>query len=239
MTCCAGIKTNQGIVMISDSRTNAGVDNVSAYYGKMWRYGVPGERQLVICSAGNLATTQAVIDTLEKDMASANPVNLLNIPTLSGIAEYIGLASVEEQKRNTGGGSVYTSTFLLAGEIAGQNCGLYMVYAEGNYIESSRHMPFLQIGETKYGKPILDRVIEHDITIEEAVKCALISMDATLKSNLSVGPPIEVYAYEIGSLQPGQYVMYDEDNDYLRRLHGTWNQLMKDAFNQLGPVEWD
>ncbi len=237
MTYCLGLKLNEGIVMVSDSRTSAGVDNISSY-SKMWRFGVPGERQFVLCSAGNLATTQAVIAMLERDINSKAPVSLLTVGSLHDASEYIGRVSVECQKQNTGGGPVYESTFLLAGEILGAANGLYMIYSQGNFIACSTQVPYLQIGEAKYGKPILDRFIGADTSIDRAALCGLVSMDATIRSNLSVGPPIEVCVLDAGKLQPGRYLSFEEGDVYLSDLRQTWNKLMGEAFDRLQPLVW-
>ena len=237
MTYCLGIKIDQGIVMMSDSRTNAGVDNVNTY-SKMWRYGEEGKRQFVICSAGNLATTQLVIAKIEQDMATTSSVNLMNIRSMSEAAAYIGRLSVEAQNHNTGG-PVFASTFLIAGEIIGAKSELYLVYPEGNYIASSTQQPYLQIGETKYGKPILDRVIKSDVDLQRAALCGLVSMDATMRSNLTVGPPIELYMLESGTALPGRYITFSEEDNYLRELRKDWNQLIKEAFNHLQPISWN
>ncbi len=233
MTYCLGIKTNQCIVMVSDSRTSAGVDNISTY-SKMWRYSVPGQRQFVLCSSGNLATTQAVIASLERDIKSKAPVNLLTVSDMHEASAYIGRVSVACQ-HSSGGGPTFETTFIFAGEIMGSISGLYMIYSQGNFIASSTQVPFLQIGEIKYGKPILDRVIHEETSCDRAVLCGLVSMDATMRSNLTVGPPIELYVLETGSLQPGRYLSFDEDNDYIRNLRLTWNKLMEEAFDQLQP----
>ncbi|WP_317932041.1 peptidase [Halioxenophilus sp. WMMB6] len=237
MTYCLGIKVNQGIVMVSDSRTSAGVDNISSY-SKMWRYGVPGQRQFVICAAGNLATTQAVITQVETDIAKVAPVSLNTVATLAEAAAYLGKVNVKAQKSNTGGGPLFECTFLLAGEILGSSNGLYLIYSEGNYIAASNQKPFLQVGETKYGKPILDRVIVLETPIESAALCALVSMDATIRSNLTVGPPIELAILETGTLQPGYYYSYSDDDEFLRDLRSSWDSLMQQAFQQLQPLPW-
>ncbi|ABD83132.1 proteasome-type protease [Saccharophagus degradans] len=237
MTYCLGIKIDESIIMLSDSRTSAGVDNISTY-SKMWRYSVPGQRQFVLCSAGNLATTQAVIAVLERDIKTKAPVNLLTVVDMHQASEYIGRVSVACQKQNTGGGPVFETTFLLAGEILGASNGLYMIYSQGNFIASSEQVPYLQIGETKYGKPILDRVAQGKMTTDRAVLCGLVSMDATIRSNLTVGPPIEVTVLTAGSLQPGRYLKLEEDNEYMRNLRITWNKLMEEAVGQLQPLVW-
>ena len=237
MTYCLGIKLNQHIIMMSDSRTSAGVDNVSTY-SKMWRYGVPGTCQFILCSAGNLATTQAVIAAIERDIRENAPINLSSITSVHQASEYVGRISVDCQKQNTGGGPVFESTFILAGEVAGSPSGLYLIYSQGNFIASSSQSPYLQIGEMKYGKPILDRVIQEDMPLDRAVLSALVSMDATIKSNLTVGPPIELCVLDITSLQPGRYLSLDADDEYMSNLRKSWNKLMEEAIDKLQPLNW-
>lgn len=217
--------------MISDSRTSAGVDNISTY-SKMWRYGIPGARQFVICSAGNLATTQAVITAIERDIKNTAETSLLTVTDMHQAAEYIGNVSAVVQEK-AGGGAVFEATFLLAGEILGSVSGLYMIYAQGNFIASSRQVPYLQIGEMKYGKPILDRVIQESTPVDRAIVCGLISMDATLKSNLTVGPPIELYILQHGSLTLGSYRSFGEDDEYMRDLRKLWNKAMETAVDAM------
>jgi len=238
MTYCVGIAVNEGLVFVSDSRTNAGVDNVSTY-SKMRRYGVRGERQFVICTAGNLATTQGVIAQIERDIRDNAEVNLMNVSSVAEAASYVGALNLEQQKKNTGGGPVFEASLLLGGEVAGAPRRLFRIYAEGNYIETSNQTPFLQVGESKYGKPILDRVLSVDTPLERAALCGLVSMDATMRSNLTVGPPIEVSIYNTGSLAPCRCVVYDEDSEFLRELKSNWNRLIKQAFDQLPPVVWN
>lgn len=235
MTYCIGIKLDNATVMISDSRTNAGVDNVSAY-SKMWRFGVPGERQFVLCSAGNLATTQAVISKLKNDISLQGVDSLANITSMHAAAEYIGAVSVSVQKK-AGGGPMFQSTFLLAGEIKGDQNVLQLIYPQGNYINSSSHAPFFQIGESKYGKPILDRVIQPHTSVESAITCGLISMDATMKSNLTVGPPIELSVLEKSSLQMTRYRIFGEDDDYIRNLRHQWNSAVVNAIDAMPGFE--
>lgn len=237
MTYCVGIAVNEGLVFISDSRTNAGVDNVSTY-GKMRSYGVPGERQFVICTAGNLATTQGVIAQIERDMRDAAEINLMNVDSVAEAAGYVGALNLAQQKKNTGGGPVFEASLLVGGEVAGAQARLFRVYAEGNYIETSSQTSFLQIGESKYGKPILDRVLSMDTTLDRAALCGMVSMDATMRSNLTVGPPIELCVYTRGSLQLGRHVSFDEDNDFLRDLKNNWNELINQAFDRLPPISW-
>lgn len=232
MTYCLGIKLDQHMIFVSDSRTSAGFDNVSTY-SKMWRFGAVGLRKFVLCSAGNLATTQAVVTILKNDIEQNAAINLMNIKSLHEGAEYIGKISVECQNKNTGGGPLFETTFLFGGEIAGSLSEMYMIYSQGNFISSSTQVPFLQIGEFKYGKPILDRVIKENTPLERAVVCALVSMDATIKSNIAVGPPIELFVMDIGSLNAGRYLKFEEDDMYLRDLRNAWNSLMQEAMDKL------
>lgn len=147
-----------------------------------------------------------------------------------------GLARRQAQ---TPGGAVFEASFLIGGEVLGARCRSFLVYPEGNYIASSPQTPFLQIGEIKYGKPILDRVIDASTTLDDAVLTALLSMDATTRSNLTVGPPIEVTTYQNGSLQPGRYIRFGEDSAYLRQLRRDWNRELRESFQRLPPVDWN
>lgn len=236
MTYCLGIKLTNATIMISDSRTNAGVDNISSY-SKMWRYGIPGDRQFILCSAGNLATTQAVITKLEDDIKSMNTPNLTTVVDVKSAAEYIGKVSIETQEK-AGGEGIFEASFLLAGEVNGAENVLYLIYPQGNFISTSTGTPFLQIGEVKYGKPILDRVIKKQTTIEQAVTCGLLSMDATMKSNLTVGPPIELGVLEAQSLQEAKYRFFDEGDPYIQQLHNHWDSAMVKAVSEMPSLIW-
>lgn len=237
MTYCAAINVAEGLVFISDSRTNAGIDNISTY-SKMKAFGVPGERQFVICCAGNLATTQAVLAQVERDIEEQAEVNLFNVKRMADAASYIGSLSLAEQNRSATPDAVFSATFLVGGEIAGARCRAFMVYPEGNFISTAKQNPFLQIGETKYGKPIMDRILTENTSLDDAALCALLSMDATTRSNLSVGPPIELYVYHRGSLQVGKYVCFVEDSEYLRQLRSSWNESVREAFARLPNISW-
>jgi len=242
MTYCIGIALENGLVFCSDSRTNAGIDQVSSY-SKMHAFGVDGERQFVLLSAGNLATTQAVVSQLRQDVRGGHGgPSLFSLGTLSEVADYIGDLSVRRQARYLESGHATFDpkvTFILGGQIAGEPPAIFLIYPEGNYITTSRDHPFLQIGESKYGKPILDRVITPTTSIEAAAKCAIVSMDSTLRSNLSVGPPIELRVYEADRLEPGRYLRFEEDDAYLRLLARSWNQKLIEAFSTLPEISWD
>ena len=238
MTYCLGISVRDGLVFASDSRTNAGVDNVSEY-SKMYSFGTPGQCQFFLCAAGNLATSQGVVTQIERDIRGGANLNLLTMPSVADAATYIGALSLAQQEKNTGGGPAYEATFLLGGEVRGARCRLFMIYPAGNYIESSQQTPYLQIGESKYGKPILDRVIALKTPLDEAALCALVSMESTIRSNLTVGPPVELQVYEAGGLQPGRYTSFSADSAYWRTLRKSWNAQVREAFRRLPPIDWN
>ncbi|MEM6302223.1 MAG: peptidase, partial [Pseudomonadota bacterium] len=206
MTYCLAIALEEGLVFCSDSRTNAGADRVSTY-SKMHRFSVPYDRSLVVLTAGNLATSQAVIAQIQRDLEEETDFNILNARYVADIAEYIGERSLQVQQKyaKKGGpnaGFNASASFILGGQIKGNAPELYMVYPEGNHITASDLYPYLQIGETKYGKPILDRIIRRDTPVETAMRCALVSVDSTMRSNATVGPPLECLFYRADSLQP-------------------------------------
>lgn len=237
MTYCVSISIEAGLVFVSDSRTNAGVDNISTY-SKMHTFGVPGERQFVVLSSGNLATTQAVIGHINKDIHQFAPVNLMTVPHLSDAADYVGRVNREQQEKQTGGGTAFEASFIIGGQIQGGRPESYLIYPQGNHITTSDDTPFLQIGESKYGKPILDRILTPASTLETAALCALVSMDSTMRSNITVGPPIEVMVYERDSLVLGRHYRFEDSSEYLRELKKSWDAKLKEAFNSLPPIAW-
>ena len=237
MTYCVAIRTDAGLCFISDSRTNAGVDNVSTY-SKMYCYEAPGERQLVVLSSGNLATTQGVIAQIKKDAKRVAARSFANLETLEDIADYLGECSSEHQEKHTGGGKAFEASFIVGGQILGQKPGAYLVYPQGNHITTSRDTPYLQIGESKYGKPILDRIISSEISLETVALCGLVSMDSTMRSNLTVGPPIEVIMYHADSLTNERRYRFEESSEYLRKLNAAWDDRLKEAFNNMPPIAW-
>ena len=238
MTYCVAICLDAGIVFCSDSRTNAGVDQISTY-SKMHCFGVDGQRQFVILSAGNLATTQGVIAKIKKDIKDEAGQNLFNISSIEEAADYLGEANLAQQNKHAPvKGTSYEASFIIGGQIAGSKPKIALVYAQGNHIVSSDSTPYLQIGESKYGKPILDRILTTDTTLETASLCALVSMDSTMRSNLTVGPPIELQVYTANSLSLNRYHRFEEDSEYLRNLHRAWNSHLIDAFRSLPPLNW-
>ncbi|MFT7132216.1 MAG: putative proteasome-type protease [Cyclobacteriaceae bacterium] len=237
MTYCVAISVDAGICFITDSRTNAGVDNVSSY-SKMNIFGTDGERQIVILSAGNLATTQGVIGQLKKDIKMGASQHLLNLPHLTDAADYLGEVSVAQQAKHTAGNANFEASFIIGGQITGQNSNAYLVYPQGNHITTSADTPFLQVGESKYGKPILDRILTLDSTLETATLCGLVSMDSTIRSNLTVAPPIEVLIYQKDSLMCDRYYRFDESSEYLREVSRAWDAKLKEAFAGMPPIAW-
>jgi putative proteasome-type protease len=241
MTYCVGIRLKEGLVFCSDSRTNAGPDRVSTY-SKLHRLSIAGERQLMLMTAGNLATSQAVVAQIERDLREDADFNVAKAQYVSDIADYIGELGLREQNKYAAGGPNAgfnaEASYILGGQIKGQPTELYMVYPEGNHITSSEQFPFLQIGETKYGKPILDRIIRKETPHEIAMRCALVSMDSTMRSNATVGPPIELLYYQADSLaDPAQYCKFEENDPYLVELRKSWDTNIHTAFNGLPSLE--
>ncbi|MEM7097322.1 MAG: peptidase [Pseudomonadota bacterium] len=242
MTYCLATKLEDGLVFCSDSRTNAGPDLVSTF-SKMHRFSVPGERHIVLLSAGNLATSQAVIDTIKRDVKEQAEEHIHASEYLTDIADYVGRLSLEVQNKYAPAGEEAgfnaEATFILGGQLAGEEPGLYLIYAEGNHIRASSQHPYLQIGETKYGKPILDRIIEPATPYEVAMRCALVSMDSTMRSNATVGPPIELLFLPRGDLSgEGSYHQFEQDSDYLIDLREAWNEKIVEAFNDLPSLDY-
>lgn len=237
MTYCVAIRMDAGLCFVSDSRTNAGLDNVSTY-SKMYCYGVPNERQLVVLSSGNLATTQAVIGQIKKDIAQGATDSFAGFESLEEAADYVGAVSLEQQAKHTGGGKSFEASFILGGQIKGGKQAAFLIYPQGNHITTSRDTSFLQIGESKYGKPILDRIITQDIPMETAALSGLVSMDSTMRSNLSVGPPIEVLMYYTDSLVVERRYRFEESSEYLRKLNSAWDNSLREAFGNMPPIAW-
>lgn len=237
MTYCVAIAVDAGLVFCSDSRTNAGIDQVSTY-SKMYRFGVDGQRQFVIMSAGNLGTTQATINRIKRDIKERATTSLLTVESVSEAADYVGGISREEQDKHASRGSGFEASFIIGGQITGKKHRIMLVYPEGNHITSSHDTPYLQIGESKYGKPILDRILTRDLDLDTCALCALVSMDSTMRSNLSVGPPIEVLVYRTDTLTLEAPLRFDEDSEFLREVKRSWDQRLKEAFRQMPRFAW-
>jgi len=241
MTYCVGIITRSGLVIASDSRTNAGVDYISTYQ-KLFDFSCPEERVLILCSSGNLSITQAVITVLEKDIKTEEAKNMHNLPTLYEVARYVGskLREIQSEDRKwlEKDRIDFHCSLLLGGQIKGQSPELYLIYTQGNCIHATKDTTFLQIGETKYGKPILDRTLNFDTDLEAAAKCALLSIDSTMKSNISVGPPIDLIMYETESLAIKNQLRLALGDPYLAKIRKLWETSVKEAFEQMPHIEW-
>jgi putative proteasome-type protease len=238
LTYCLTIKTDQGLVFASDSRTNAGVDQVSTF-SKMHTFESGEDRVFCLLSSGNLATTQAVLRQIRRDNEQGGAACLDKVRDMAEAAEYVGsLSRAEQRKHGSRKDDSFNpeASFILGGQIANRQHQIYQVYPEGNYIVASEHAPFLQIGELKYGKPILDRIVTHELSLELAARCALVSMDSTIRSNVTVGPPIELLLYKAGSLKFNQRLVLQEDNPYLSKLRQAWQEGLKTTFENLPAV---
>lgn len=241
MTYCLAINTETGFVLCSDSRTNAGFDNVSTY-SKMHTFVWPDNRVFGLLSAGNLATTQLVIKRLQADLDSGVTPNLLSVSSMHEAVDYVATVSTNVQNLHVvrdSGNVNFEATFILAGQIGTARHETLMIYPQGNYIHESNEHPFLQIGEIKYGKPILDRVINRATSLESAGRCALVSMNSTVRSNLTVAPPIELLVYSKGSLDITHQLCLTEADPFARELSDTWNQGLLLALQNLPKFHWE
>lgn len=246
MTYCCAIKVNAGMVFLSDSRTNAGVDSISTFR-KMLVYERPHDRFMVMLSAGNLSITQSVREILQdssvKDEETGDPVTIWNARSMFDAARVLGAAVRQVNDRDGAAlrkaGLEFNVSLIFGGQIADEPMRLFLVYSAGNFIESTAETPFFQIGESKYGKPVLDRVITPDTPLDEAAKCALVSMDSTIKSNLSVGLPLDLAVYQANALQSDRVICIDHDNPYYRMLHESWGQRLRQVFDSIEDPQWN
>jgi len=241
MTYCIGIMTRYGLVMGADSRTNAGVDYISTYQ-KLFDFSDAGQRVLLLATSGNLSITQAIVNALNHDLKLMESENMHTLPTLYDITRYVGskVRQIQAQERPwlEKDGIDYSCTLLLGGQVRGEPPGLYMIYRQGNFIQATPETPFLQIGETKYGKPILDRTLSFDVPLEEAAKCALLSIDSTMKSNISVGPPVDLVMYETNTFFLKHQLRLCIGDPYLAEIRQLWEISLKQAFERMPNIEW-
>ena len=248
MTYCVGIKLNAGLVFLSDSRTNAGVDHISTFR-KMIVYERPNDRFMVLLSAGNLSISQSVRELLQveqlKDHTSegAEPITIWNAKSMFDAARVLGSAVRHVYDRDAAAlkhaGLDFNVSVIFGGQVAGEGMRLFLVYSAGNFIEATNETPYFQVGESKYGKPVLDRVLTPETPLDEAAKCALVSMDSTMKSNLSVGLPLDLVVYEAGRLQTDKIVCLDANNPYYQMLHNNWGQKLREVFDSIEDPVWD
>lgn len=233
MTYCVAIKLNDGLVLTSDSRTNAGVDHIASFK-KLHTFEVEHDRVIFIQSAGNLATTQSVLAMIEQEIKVAEK-HILNTHTLFEAAEIVGriIRNVIARDEGQNQGIDFSCNILLSGQIKGDTPRLFHIYPQGNFIEACEDTPYFQIGESKYGKPILDRIIEFNTPLKQALQCSLISMDSTLRSNLSVGMPLDCITYEADSLQVTQQMRIDDSHEGFLNLRQAWSGGIKTLFDGL------
>ena len=246
MTYCVAIKLNAGLVFLSDSRTNAGLDQISSFR-KMMIYEKTGDRFMVLLSAGNLSISQSVREILQttqiKDRDDAEGITIWNAKSMFDAARVLGAAVRHVHDRDGAAlkrsGVDFNVSLVFGGQIKGEGMRLFQVYSAGNFIEATSETPYFQVGESKYGKPVLDRVLTPDTPLDEAAKCALVSMDSTLKSNLSVGLPLDLVVYEADRFATDKVVCIDENNPYFRMLHNSWGQKLREVFDSIEDPAWN
>ena len=246
MTYCVAVKLNAGLVFLSDSRTNAGLDQISTFR-KMMVYEKTGDRFMVLLSAGNLSISQSVREILQshtiRDEQTGELLSIWNVTSMFDAARVLGAAIRHVYDRDgvalKRAGVDFNVSLVFGGQIRGEGPRLFQVYAAGNFIEATFETPYFQIGESKYGKPVLDRVITAETPLDEAAKCALVSMDSTLKSNLSVGLPLDLVLYETGAFTSDKVVCIDEQNPYFRMLHESWGERLRNVFDSIEDPAWE
>jgi len=245
MTYCIGIRVNAGLVFLSDSRTNAGVDQISTYR-KMMIYERPDDRFMVMLSAGNLSISQSVRELLQVQKIDngpdRQPLTIWNAPSMFDATRVLG-ATVRRVYEEDGpglknAGVEFNISMIFGGQIKGEAMRLFQVYSAGNFIEATRETCYFQIGESKYGKPVLDRLITPTTPLETAAKCALVSMDSTLKSNLGVGLPLDLLVYREGEFSSDRVVCIDERNPYFQMIRSSWGQRLREVFDSLEDPHW-
>jgi putative proteasome-type protease len=243
MTYCIGLVLNDGLVLAADSRTNAGVDYVTTF-SKLHVFAPAPDRIFILLSAGNLGTTQEVLNRIRRDLDQAPERDSLLTPKyLFEAAEYVGRINLAVQREhgpalNQAGVSAET-TFILGGQIAGQPHGLMLIYPQGNYFAASPETPYLQIGENKYGKPAVDRIAKPALSLSNGARLCLVSLDATSRSNATVGPPFEVAIYPRDTLALSHHLKLDADSDELKAMSRAWNQGICRAFEGLPRFAWE
>ena len=241
MTYCVAMRLNAGLVFLSDSRTNAGVDHIGTFR-KMSVFENPGDRMMVLMTAGNLSISQSIRQTVAEYLTPEG-VSIWTASTMYEAAQIVGdsirAVHKREAKALEQSGIDFNVSLIFGGQIRGERCRLFQMYAAGNFIESHDENPYFQIGEAKYGKPIIDRVISPSTPLDEGAKCALISMDSTLKSNISVGFPLDLLVYASDSLAVNRFVTIDEKNQYFQMIRSTWGKQLKAVFEGIADPVWN
>ncbi|MEY4733028.1 MAG: hypothetical protein RLZZ464_1094 [Pseudomonadota bacterium] len=246
MTYCVAVKTRAGLVFLSDSRTNAGLDQISTFR-KMIVYEKAGDRFMTLLSAGNLSISQSVREVLQIEKlvepGQDEPLTIWNAKSMFDATRVLGAAVRRVYERDAAAlkasGVEFNVSMIFGGQIGGEGMRLFQVYSPGNFIEATDETPYFQIGESKYGKPVLDRVITPETPLDEAAKCALVSMDSTLKSNLSVGLPLDMVVYKAGSLHTDRIMCIDEHNPYFQMLRSSWGDKLRQMFDSIEDPMWN
>lgn len=241
MTYCVAMCLDAGLVFLSDSRTNAGVDHVGTFR-KMNVFETPGDRMMVLMTAGNLSITQSVRQIIAEHTTAAG-INIWNASSLFEATQVVGEAirMVHERDASTLNqfGIDFNVSMIFGGQIKGERPRLFQIYSAGNFIESHNETPYFQIGESKYGKPIIDRIVSSETPLDQAAKCALVSMDSTLRSNISVGLPLDLLIYEANSLAVTRFVTISENNEYFQMIRSTWGKQLKTIFESIDDPVWN
>jgi putative proteasome-type protease len=242
MTYCVAMRLDAGLVFLSDSRTNAGVDHINTFR-KMHVFETVGERVLVLMTSGNLSISQSVVNTLREKLEMSRGNNLNRVRNMFEAAKHVGdcLREVHDRDAEALGkfGVDFAASLIIGGQILGEEPRIFNIYAAGNFIEATRDTPYIQIGESKYGKPIIDRVVGPQTSLDEAAKCALISMDSTIRSNLSVGLPLDLVIYERNALAIKRHVNITQDTAYYGEIRKQWGEHLRQGFAELPDPDWD
>lgn len=241
MTYCVAMRVNDGLVFLSDSRTNAGVDQIGTFR-KMSVFENPGDRMLVLMTAGNLSISQSIRQIVSEHV-TAEGLSIWTAANMHDAARIVGEAIRSVHERDAAAlekfGIDFNVSLIFGGQIKGERCRLFQMYSAGNFIESHDENTYFQIGEAKYGKPIIDRVISPLTPLDEAAKCALISMDSTLRSNISVGFPLDLLVYASDSLAVERFVTVDEKNQYFQMIRNNWGKQLKSVFEGIADPVWN
>ncbi len=241
MTYCVGMRLEQGLVFLSDSRTNAGVDHINTFR-KMTVWERPGDRMMVLMTSGNLAISQTTVSLLQERLTATDQLNLDSAPNMFEAARVVGNALRDVRRRDAEAleefGVDFNAALIFGGQIHGEAPRLFLIYAAGNFIEATKDTPYFQIGESKYGKPIIDRILKRCVSLEEAAKLALVSMDSTIRSNLSVGLPLDLLVYETDALKVARHSSIGADDPYFNSVRNQWGECLTHAFAELPNPEW-
>ena len=241
MTYCVAMRLETGLVFLSDSRTNAGVDHINTFR-KMRIWQRPGERVVVMLTAGNLSVSQSVVNILNERLTIPDATNLFNAPNMFEVARHVGEVVREVHRRDAEAmnefGVEFNASLIVGGQILGEAPRLFNIYSAGNFIETTEDTPYIQIGESKYGKPIIDRIVRYGSSLSDAAKCALVSMDSTIRSNLSVGLPLDLCVIERDALAIKSHISINQDNAYYAQVRSQWGERLREAFAELPSPDW-